>query len=167
MIPGKIDLKITVDSLAREVVPSLKEVFTDALLDTADQLQQESYRGATLDLAGSWDINVKQKNNFQIEGEITNNSDRAINRVAGRGAGKAPPIEPLTDWIIAKGIATDRKRARGISFAIARKIAREGTDRYQANENFLGLNRDGSFKPNDRLEQIAREISEKIQEKYE
>ena len=170
MVDGNIKLDISIDSqvLAQEAMQSgkIKETFTDALLDVADELQQESYRGATLDLAGSWDVEVDQSSPFTLQGEITNTSKRAINRVAGRKPGRMPPIQPLTDWVIAKGIATDRRRAKAISFAIARKIQREGTDRHKSGDNFLDLNPDGTFKPSGRIEEIAKAIAEKLSNTY-
>lgn len=38
-----------------------------------------------------------------------------------------PPIEPLAEWAMRKGIASTESEARGIAFAIASKIAKEGT----------------------------------------
>lgn len=45
----------------------------------------------------------------------------------GRGAGKRPPIAPLKEWAIAKGLARDSKQATSIAFAVATKIASSGT----------------------------------------
>ena len=45
----------------------------------------------------------------------------------GRGPGKRPPVAPLLEWVRFKGIEKDSKKALGIAFAIANKIAREGT----------------------------------------
>mgnify|MGYP006879609296 CR=1 FL=1 len=55
----------------------------------------------------------------------------------GRGAGKAPPIENIIDWIASKGIkvrtsraqsgVSVRTKARSMAFAISKKIAQKGT----------------------------------------
>ena len=167
---GKIELNITIDpdSLALEVMrQGVYDTFTDALLDETDKLQQESYRGATLDLAASWDVSVEQPSSHRINGSITNDAKAAGNRIAGRGSGKMPYIgnggrEGLLPWVIAKGIETDPKRARGRAIAIGISIARRGTERHRTKDNFLGLNPDGTFKPNDRIEQIENAIASKL-----
>jgi len=51
----------------------------------------------------------------------------------GRGAGKAPPIDPLIAWVKRKGIVTTDKEARGTAFAIAKSIAKNGTKNYVPN----------------------------------
>lgn len=38
-----------------------------------------------------------------------------------------PPVEPLVDWVKAKLAISNEKAARGVAFAIARKIAVRGT----------------------------------------
>lgn len=48
----------------------------------------------------------------------------------GREPGKRPPIEPLKRWAMAK-FGYDEKRALGVAFAVANKIAKEGTSWYQ------------------------------------
>lgn len=45
----------------------------------------------------------------------------------GRRAGKRPPIAPIKEWAIAKGLVSDDKQARSLAFAIATKIGNEGT----------------------------------------
>ena len=51
----------------------------------------------------------------------------------GRGAGKMPPIDPILEWVKAKGIVTDDKEARGTAWAIAKSISKNGTKNYTAN----------------------------------
>lgn len=45
----------------------------------------------------------------------------------GRRSGKRPPIAPIKEWAIAKGLVSDDKQARSLAFAIATKIGNEGT----------------------------------------
>ena len=49
--------------------------------------------------------------------------------LAGRKAGKMPPIGAIMDWLKIRGIRPIRKNqsVRSIAFAIAKKIAKEGT----------------------------------------
>jgi hypothetical protein len=158
----KLKIKANPGFIASEVMKrGLYDAYIDALLDLADEFQQNSPVGATKELKGSWDVTrpKKQAVTFQIDASITNNSERAGNRIAGRSPGAAPPIEPLTDWVIAKGIATEPKRARSISFAIAKKIAREGTERHQEGNNWVGISSDGQRISGGRLEIAEREIA--------
>lgn len=43
-----------------------------------------------------------------------------------RKGAKQPPLGPLQRWAYLKGLAASEEEARGIAFAIARKISREG-----------------------------------------
>ena len=45
----------------------------------------------------------------------------------GRRPGKMPPIEPIEKWVIGK-LNVPEDEARGVAFAIAKKIAEKGTD---------------------------------------
>lgn len=44
----------------------------------------------------------------------------------GRRPGRAPPVRALEGWILRKGITNDRKEAKAMAFAIARKMAKQG-----------------------------------------
>lgn len=102
----------------------------DALLELAQFLQDNSPRGvspASESLKGSWDIIPARKvrNFFYFDGAVINKAANARNRLEGRGAGKFPPFgpgTPLAAWADAKGIPP---------FLVARKIAREGTERWK------------------------------------
>lgn len=50
--------------------------------------------------------------------------------VYGRKPGKRPPIAPIESWVNQK-LGYSGTQARGIAFAIATKIAKEGTDYFQ------------------------------------
>lgn len=54
----------------------------------------------------------------------------------GRKPGKAPPIAPLVSWVNAK-FGIGGAEARGIAFAIAQKIKKEGTDYYPEGTDLL------------------------------
>lgn len=47
----------------------------------------------------------------------------------GRRPGKMPPVQSIRDWIEAKGIQSDNPES--LAWAIAKKIAKEGSDIYQ------------------------------------
>lgn len=56
--------------------------------------------------------------------------------VYGRKPGKRPPIQPLERWVNAK-LRIQGSQAKGIAFAIANKIAKEGTDYYPNGTDLL------------------------------
>lgn len=45
----------------------------------------------------------------------------------GRKPGQMPPIEPIQKWVERK-LGVDPEESKGVAFAIAKKIAKEGTD---------------------------------------
>lgn len=51
--------------------------------------------------------------------------------LAGRVAGKMPPIEGIKQWVIKKGLTPigDNLSITGLAWAIAKKIAKEGTNK--------------------------------------
>ncbi len=54
---------------------------------------------------------------------------------AGRAAGEMPPIQNIIEWVEAKNIAAAAsKEASSIAWAIAKKIAREGTNKENARD---------------------------------
>lgn len=57
--------------------------------------------------------------------------------LAGRAAGKQPPIQAIEKWLIAKGITPieSKMKISSLAYLIARKIAKEGTKK----ENHLQI----------------------------
>jgi len=51
----------------------------------------------------------------------------------GRGPGKAPPVDPILEWVKWKGIVKSDKEARGTAFAIAKSISKNGTKNWVPN----------------------------------
>ena len=142
------------------------DAFVDELLDVADELQQGSPVGATRELIEGWDVQYPRKESvtFNINAKIINKSDRAINRIAGRPPGLPPPIAPLTDWVQVK-IEPDRRRARGIAFAISKAIAARGTQRWRDQDNWAGLTLEGKYIPDGLLDQAQKRIARKLTRK--
>lgn len=59
-----------------------------------------------------------------------------IQLVNGRSPGKRPPISPLQQWVSNK-LGISGEEGRGIAFAIATKIEKEGTDYYPEGTDLL------------------------------
>lgn len=172
MVKGtlKLNIKANPGFIATQAMKKgIYDTFVDELLETANELQQGSPVGATRELIEGWDIQYPRKEavTFTINAKIVNTSDRAINRIAGRPPGTPPPIAPLTDWVIAKGIEYDRRRARGIAFAISKAIASRGTQRFRDKDNWAGLSPDGKFIPDGLLDKAQKRIASKLTKKYQ
>lgn len=108
IIPEHIILKTMQEVIDRYLIPKFNELGMNA--------------------TGEWLNNVKpasEPNKGIIKGRSYTEQ-----LVYGRKPGRRPPIEPLERWVTAKfGIGSDQ--ARGMAFAIANKIANEGTTWYQ------------------------------------
>jgi hypothetical protein len=81
------------------------------------------------------------ENSFRAEripggARLFNKSTHARWVERGRNPGKAPPLEPLIAWVIAKGIVRRSRQkpkarfdeARSIAFAVQRKVAKKGIE---------------------------------------
>lgn len=170
MINGQIKLKVSFNPgyLAQEAMrQGLYDAYVDELLDAADLFQQESYVGVTKELKSGWDVIAPRRESvsFQVNASIINTSDRATNRVAGRGPGKMSPVNKLKEWVQFKGIASG-KQALGVAFAIAKTHAKKGSVRFRTQENFLDLNPDGTVKPSGRIEQMQATIEQNLAKKF-
>lgn len=123
-----------IDSALRD---KFKSAFDTAMIDLAIHLQQSSPRGVSSgrnSLAGGWDVIPAKKRRGlipEVIGQVVNTSTDAEFRVRGRGPGRFPPYEKgsnLEKWAQAAGIP---------AYLVARKIAREGTDRWKKRDNIL------------------------------
>ena len=133
------------DILVREVQRALQTALEGAFLETIAYLERESPVGVSPtaeSLKGNWDFveNIAVGLDLRFSFTITNQADASLERVIGRGPGKFPPFgtgSSLALWGASRGIP---------AFLVARKIATEGTTRWQGgrNANILGAERDGS-----------------------
>ncbi len=167
-IKGDLRLKVNVNPgyIADRILKSkVYDTYTDCLLELAQEFQENSPVGASGQLKASWDVQNTPKRvawGFEVKSNIVNTSERAINRIGGRAPGAPPPVTPLQEWVIAKGIESNPKKARGIAFAIRRKIMNEGTERYKKRENWVGIDNKGKRIPGGRLEQAEKEIAARL-----
>ena len=140
--------------------PVLRQANEDALLLEAEYLQANTPIGATGELKASWDVLPPTKSavGLSLESAIVNEAENALFRGAGRGPGKSPPIEPIRRW------AALRLGDPALAYAVARKIAREGTNRWQSGTNWIGLRNDGSVIPGGRVDTMQMRIENFIQQ---
>lgn len=69
-------------------------------------------------------------NKLEVQGNVIRGEKYTEQLVYGRKPGKRPPITPIENWVNAKFGITG-KQATSFAFAIANKIANEGTTWYQ------------------------------------
>lgn len=88
------------------------------------------FMGLGLYASGEWVQNL----NTRVEGDvgIINGRKYTEQLVWGRKPGKRPPISALEKWVQVK-LGLSGKQALGAAFAIANKIAKEGTEIYKNN----------------------------------
>lgn len=140
---------------------TLRDKIDDFLLEETQYYQENSPVGATKELIASWDITPakKQSNLFSyVRFSIKNESDRSVNRIGGREPGKIPPIEPIAAW--AAAVLGDVNAA----YPIAKKIAKEGTQRYRNGENWVGSDYKGNVIPGGRIDTFAQRLVQYINE---
>lgn len=82
------------------------------------------------------------------EGGLLYGSAYFYQQIVGRKPGKMPPVSDIIAWIEAKQIKPETGTVEGLAWAIAKKIAREGTDINEGKRqgldfiNIVGKNRD-------------------------
>lgn len=141
-----------IDAIDEKIV----KAFQIALFDTVEELKRQSYVGATNQLRSGWDYTDPVVSEDKITASITNDSERVVNRIAGRPGGINPPIDPIEQWV-KKKLKIPAAQARQVAFAISKKIGREGTDRFQSQSNFIDLQLNGELRTNSKFEQIFKD----------
>lgn len=139
----------------------LRNKIDDFLLEEAQYYQENSPVGATGELKSSWDVIPSRKAPSAysyVTFAIVNNSERAINRIGGREPGKMPPPDSLKAWALA--VLGDANAA----YPVAKKIAREGTERYKQGANWVGSDYRGGIIPNGRIDTFAKRLIEYIKQ---
>ena len=138
---------------------TLRDKIDDFLLEETQYYQENSPVGATKELIAGWDITPakKQSNLFSyVRFSIKNDSNRSVNRIGGREPGKMPPIEPIAAW--AAVVLGDASAA----YPVAKKIAKEGTQRYRDGDNWVGSDYKGSVIPGGRIDTFAQRLVQYI-----
>lgn len=145
-------------SLSEEAARQVRDIFADEMLEAAAELQSRSPVGATGELQNAWDVMTPRRSpaTFEIRGFVTNTAPNAIHRIVGRPPGTMPPIAPIKDWLAAKG--RDPKQA----WAVARSIAKRGTQRWRDKTNFAGITPTGKVTPDSPITHAEQRIAERV-----
>lgn len=157
------DLSRLSSELERKIADNkvLRSKIDDFLLEETQYYQENSPVGATKGLISGWDITpAKKQSNLlsYVRFSIKNESDNSINRIGGREPGKMPPIEPIAAWA---AVVLGNVEA---AYPVAKKIAKEGTQRYQDGNNWVGSDYEGNVIPGGRIDTFAQRLVQYINE---
>jgi hypothetical protein len=153
----RVDLQIksSFDNFDQTMNRNIRRAMSDRLSRLTAELRRTSPRGVSQpeSLQSGWQYRMLS----ETTGILQNTTPAAFNRMAGRPPGQEPPSAPgtpLAKWAEAKGL-----KAR----IVARKIAREGTDRWIDNTNVLGVDRTtGAPQPGAKLDIFVRDLGQAI-----
>lgn len=150
-------------SVDREYRKAFNQILVEEASDAIAQLQAASPVGATQELRNNWRLIYprRQTVTFDVEYKLENTATNAYNRIFGRAPGAMPPNAPIERWVAYKyNLSGARLRSR--TYAIRRKIGREGTERYKqglaGTPNQLGIKRDLSVEPGSALDVMELNI---------
>lgn len=73
-------------------------------------------------------------NRIRLYIRLNNTAPNSYFRIVGRAAGKMPPVRKLKAWAKSRGLP------EAVGYAIAKKIAAQGTERYRTGQNIISIN---------------------------
>lgn len=110
------------------------ELIINTMQGVIDQFLIPKFIELGMNASGSW-IASLQARESNGNGEIWG-KDYTYYLVNGRAPGNRPPIDPLVKWVGYK-LGQTGPEVRGIAFAIANKIAAQGTSYYPTGTDLL------------------------------
>lgn len=111
-------------------------VILNVMQEVCDMFLIPKFKELNMNASGEWLENLSVSAN-QTTGYI-NGRDYTYQLVNGRAPGKMPPIAPLEKWVGYK-LGIFGSQAKSAAFAIAKKIADEGTDYYPQGTDLLEI----------------------------
>lgn len=138
--PAKVNIlaNTTAGSLLRGVPTTLagRSVLTAKLVKLLPLLTKYALPLALL-VAVLWAIHVGRNANreriVRLYIRVSNRAPNSYFRLVGRAPGKQPPTAKLVNW------AKRAKLPPELGYVIARKIAKDGTERYRTGQNIVGV----------------------------
>ena len=104
--------------------------------DNNDAIIKEEFEAIKADIIALFNAGGKRtsgefENGLEVVYNTNSTTLSGYLYLAGRIAGKQPPIEANEKWLVQKGIKPidDKMKISSLAFLIARKIAREGTNK--------------------------------------
>ena len=140
--PGRAGFSSGYEKLIRQQftkrLSDINRIINKELKRLIAELSADSPKASGL-LAKSWDFVNDSKLDGQGRGlrlaiRLFNTAPQSYFRIVGRKGGTMPPLRAIRSWCKRKGISDKA------AYAIARKIAKQGTKRYRTGENVLDIN---------------------------
>jgi len=109
-------------------------------MPSQEGILKEEMESIKRDIIALYESSGKKVSGEFLEGlEVSQNGSsttlKGYTYLAGRAAGRMPPIQKIEAWVNAKGISAVGKASTSLAWAIAKKIAAEGT----SPENHLAI----------------------------
>jgi len=121
----------TVREINKQTIFSVLEVIRKRIIQ--DQAAKKIYSSGK----SAQSLQIQEvKNGGQLVGD-----DYFQQQITGRKPGKFPPIKSIQQWVDSKGISPEGISKKSLAYAIANKIAKQGTDIYKKKRQ--GLDIDG------------------------
>lgn len=125
----------------RRAFSYLRMILTDALIqetmqEVIDLFLIPKFEALGMNASGNWLRSLEAKAENGI-GYI-NGADYTYYLAYGRKPGKMPPVEPLIKWVTAK-LGVSGREGKSIAWAVAKKIAAEGTEYFPAGTDLLAV----------------------------
>jgi hypothetical protein len=130
----KADAVIIQGRLTQIFQQEITKAFNEAIQEGVNKVRAETTMD-TGDLRNGYRLNKTVLKGGEFSGQLQNTTPNSLYRERGRGPGRMPPFGPgseLNKWARRKGI---------VAFLVARKIAKQGTERWRKNQNALGIDR--------------------------
>lgn len=116
------------------IVP--EELIRETLTEVVEQFLKPKFIALGMNASGDWLRSLEVRTSLN-RGEIWG-ADYTRYLVNGRSPGKRPPIAPLVRWVGFK-FGYSGQQAVSTAFAIANKIAQEGTEYYPTGTDLLEI----------------------------
>lgn len=110
------------------------ELIIETMQGVIDLYLKPKFISLGMNSTGQW-LNSLESRSFNGNGEIWG-MDYTYWLANGRKPGTAPPVSALIPWVTAK-FGVGGNEARGIAFAVATKIKKEGTSYYPEGTDLL------------------------------
>lgn len=117
------------DQLFTRIREDVAGILDDEIVEFGVIVERDSPKGVSdvgQSLSSSYDIKPATITANTIEASFFSDLPYSFERLAGRDKGKQPPVDKLRRWALSKGISP---------YAVARKIGREGTERFKQGED--------------------------------
>lgn len=101
----------------------------EQILDRAGQIAVSDIRKSFNEKNLNDTKKARDSISYQVNGDtlIITGLARVLFLEFGRRHGEMPPIDPIKKWVESK-LGVSKEESRGVAFAIAKKIAKKGTD---------------------------------------